>query len=385
MAVDLRALGFKLRRYREQLEEGLDDVSLATGIGADRLAGIEQGLIRPNGDELLILADHWTCDFQTFLSDEASEPFKDTDVLYRRHGTSFSKADRRAVREFLYLCETEQFLITELGLDKDIRNFAYSSVGTFFKQHGRDAASSLRTFLGYETDRLVVPRNVFPDFRRIGVHVFRRHLQNSNISGLFLSHIGAGACLLVNYSEDVYRQRFTAAHELAHAIFDSNQEAVVSFAHTTRVDLVEVRANVFASCYLMPPAMLAQLPPPEDWTETDALYWANRFRVSCEALAIGLKEAGRIDDATAQKIRGFRIPREAKIDPELGGDLSDTAREKKRQLLRRGLSDYYAGLCFEAHHQGLISTGKLAEALLADPGELPEFARLYGRPLRYGD
>jgi len=34
----------------------------------------------------------------------------------------------------------------------------------------------------------------------------------------------------VNYSEDVYRQRFTAAHELAHAIFDSDDSAVVSFA-----------------------------------------------------------------------------------------------------------------------------------------------------------
>jgi Zn-dependent peptidase ImmA (M78 family) len=230
-----------------------------------------------------------------------------------------------------------------------------------------------------------VPRNVFTDFRRIGVHVFRRQLQNSNISGLFLSHQGAGPCLLVNYSEDVYRQRFTAAHELAHAIFDSDEEAVVSFARPKRNDLIEVRANRFASSYLMPPSILRKLPEPSKWTEKDALHWANDFRVSCDALGIALKEAGRASEATSQRIRKFRVPRESKIDPELGGNLSPAARQKKQRLLRRGLSDYYAGLCLEAHHQGLISTGKLAEAILAEAADLPEMADLFGRPLRYGD
>jgi Zn-dependent peptidase ImmA (M78 family) len=244
---------------------------------------------------------------------------------------------------------------------------------------------ALRTFLGYETDRPAVPRNVFNDFRRIGVHVFRRKLQNSNISGLFLLHLGAGPCLLINYSEDVYRQRFTAAHELAHAIFDSDQEAVVSFVGPKRGDLVEVRANRFASYYLMPPSMLALLPDPSRWTQADILRWANEFRVSCDAFGIALKEAGRANDATAKRIRGLRVPREAKIDPELGGDLSATARRTKQDLLRRGLSDFYAGLCFEAHHRGLISTGRLAEAMFADSADLSEIAPLYGRSLRYGD
>lgn len=81
----------------------------------------------------------------------------------------------------------------------------------------------------------------------------------------------------------------------------------------------------------------------------------------------------------------FRVPRESKIDPELSGNLSSAAREKKQHLLRRGLSDFYAGLCFEAHHRGLISTGKLAEAILAEPADLPDMADLYGSSLRYGD
>jgi len=383
MAIDLQTLGFKLRRYRDQLKESLEDVSQGTGIPSDRLAGIEDGSIRPSGDELLILADHWACDFQIFVSDEDLAPFKDTDILYRRHGAAFSKEDRRAVREFLYLCETEAFLMAELG--QETRKFSFSPAGSFYKDHAKEGALALRNFFGYETPQPAVPRDVFTDFRHIGVHVFRRQLQNSNISGLFLLHIGAGPCLLVNYSEDVYRQRFTAAHELAHAIFDSDREAVVSFVRPKRNDLVEVRANRFASCYLMPPSMLVRLPDPSRWREAEAVHWANQFRVSCDALRIALKEAGRASDSTAERIRKFRVPSEAKIDPELGGNLSSAAREKKEALLRLGLSDFYAGLCFEAHDRGLISTGKLAEALLVDAAELPEMAELYGRSLRYGD
>jgi Zn-dependent peptidase ImmA (M78 family) len=300
MAIDLYTLGAKLRHYREQLKESLEEVGQATGIPPDRFGGIEAGVIRASGDELLVLADHWACDFQVFFSDQDQELFKDTDILYRRHGDAFSKEDRRSVREDLYLCETESFLIAELSHQAAL--FSFSPTGSFFKRHGEQAAIALRRFFGYEkADQSVVARNIFEDARRIGVHIFRRQLQNSNVSGLFLSHVGAGPCLLVNYNEDVYRQRFTAAHELAHAIFDSDESAVVSFVNPNHDDLVEVRANRFASSYLMPSSLLQRLPDPSKWTEEDALHWANEFRVSCDALGIALKEAGRASDATARR------------------------------------------------------------------------------------
>lgn len=281
MAVDLKKLGKKLKSYRELLQESPDDVGKATGIASGRLTGMEDGVIRPSGDEILILADHWKCDFQLLLSDESSTPFKDTDILYRRHGSAFSKEDRRVVQEFLYLCETEAFLINELGHGQ--RNFAHIPKGSYFKSHGEQGALALRRFFGYQPD--AVARDIYADFRSLGVHIFRRKLKNSDISGLFISHSGAGPCLLVNYSEDIYRQRFTAAHEMAHAIFDSDEEVVVSFVRPDRDDLVEIRANRFASCYLMPPSMLKRLPDPSNWSEENAHYWANQFRVSCDALA----------------------------------------------------------------------------------------------------
>jgi Zn-dependent peptidase ImmA (M78 family) len=248
------------------------------------------------------------------------------------------------------------------------------------KGHGEPAAKALLGALGFADN--AVPRDVFAEFRRVGVHVFRRHLGNSNISGLFIRHPVAGKCALVNYSEDVYRQRFSAAHEMAHAIFDHDQDASVSFFNH-RHDLREVRANRFASCFLMPPTFLRNIPVREGWSDQEALRWANELRVSCHALGIALKEAGVVDAARGARIQKLRVPRGAKVDPELPAVLNSTQRERKAHLIKRGLSDFYVDLCFDALQRGVISHGRLAEALLTNASGLAELAGLYGRSL-YG-
>ncbi len=377
MAIDLRTLGAKLAKYRVQLKESFVEVAASTGIDATRLAAIESGHVEPTGDEVLILSDHYRCDFKFFISNEQVAPFEQTETLYRAHGEDFTKEDRRAVQDFLYLCETEDFLMRELGLTP--KNFAFSPVGDYFKGHGETAAARLRAALGHD-DR-TVPRDVYAEFRSVGVHVFRRKLGNSNISGLFIMHPVAGKCALVNHSEDIYRQRFSAAHEMAHAIFDSAQGASVSFEGPSGADKVELRANRFASCFLMPPAFLAKLPAPARWTDADTLRWASELRVSCVALAIALKEAKLIDKSAYDRISRLRVPREAKIDPELPESLNATQRQRKAYLLEQGLSDFYVGLCFEGFSTGVISLGRLAEAMLCSHGELGELASLYNRKL----
>lgn len=377
MSIDLRTLGSKLVKYRAQLTETTLEVATATGIAEARLISIESGQIEPTGDEVLILADHYRCDFKFFISNEQVAPFEQMETLYRAHGDAFTKEDRRAVQDFLYLCETEDFLLRELGHPP--KSFAVTPTGKYFKGHGEDAAAKLRTFLGHE-DR-ALPRDIYAEFRSVGVHVFRRKLGNSNISGLFIMHPVAGKCALVNHSEDIYRQRFSAAHEMAHAIFDFEQGASVSFEGPSGANLVETRANRFASCYLMPPAFISKLPDPSKWSDDDALRWANEMRVSCAALAIALKEAKLIDQNAYKRIAGLRVPRDAKIDPELPEDLNAIQRQRKAQLLEMGLSDFYVGLCFESLNTGIISVGRLAEALMCSHGELANLANLYGRSL----
>ena len=287
MALDLRLFGDKLKRYREQLQLSLAEVSHATGISEARLAVFEHGEGFPTGDDILILADFYKCDYKFFLTNERLTAFEQTDTLFRRFGNEFSRQDRWAVLEVLFLADVEFYLQHLLGKAAP-QSFAFQKIGDYFKGHGEQAAAALRTFLGYADHQ--VPLNIYQDFRAIGIHVFRRRLDNSNISGVYVQHPVAGPCILINYSEDVYRQRFTAAHEAAHAILDQDEDVIVSLARAN-TDLREVRANTFAAHYLMPPVFLQHIPDPSQWDSEKTIHWANALKVNTEALAIALTQA----------------------------------------------------------------------------------------------
>ncbi len=247
-------------------------------------------------------------------------------------------------------------------------------------QHGEPVAHELRNLLGYKENE--IPRDIYKDFREIGIHIFRRRLANPDISGLFIDHPIAGHCVLVNYDEDMYRQRFSVCHEVAHAIFDSNDSVVVSFQkNSSESKYKEIRANRFASCYLMPPD---KLPHVSLWTKEEAIKWAQELRVSTTALAFALQHAKLIDTSTSQLIRSTSVPRSSKFDPEIPSSLTEQQRKRKLALLERGLSNYYVELCFEAYQRRFISVGRLSEALLATHSETREISILYGRSINYG-
>jgi Zn-dependent peptidase ImmA (M78 family) len=369
--IDTAAFGSKLRRYREQRQLSLEELVPTTGIAVERLQGFEDGNTAPTGDEVLILADFFQCDYRFFVSNEKLAASEQTESLYRRYGMEFSKQDRRSIQEFFFLCECEAFLIAELK--REITHFSFTPSGSFFKGHGDQAATALRRHFRYNPNE--VPSDVYADFRRLGFHVFRRRLENSNISGLTIQHPSAGTCILINYSEDIYRQRFTAAHEGGHGILDRGDDVIVSFTNK-KADLIETRANTFASRYLLPLEITRQIPV-RQWSRAEIVKWAGQFKVSTTALSIALKEAGIINDEEVEDLRQARVPAHEKVDPELA-NLNETLAMRKQELLSRGLSTFYVGLCLEAWTKGIVSTGRIAEMLLVDDFELWDIAELFG-------
>lgn len=375
MSLNLSILGSKVAAYRQQLSDTVDEVAVATGVPEARITAIEAGVLEPTGDEILILSDYFRCDYKVFLSNDAAAGSPPAQALYRAKSEDFNKDDRRAVRDFLYLCETEHELASELG--RLPKPFELPSA-TRAKRSAADGAAAVRAHLGYQDQEL--PHDVFGDCRKLGIHVFRRRLGDSNISGLFIVHPVAGKCVLVNSSEDMYRQRFSAAHELAHALFDAGIVARVSL-RSDRADPLERHANAFASEYLMPSQLLRKLPNLSASSDDEVRRWANHFKVSCDALGVAARRARIADSEQSRRIRGLRVAAADKVDPEIPASLSESQRRQKSALLDLGLSDYYVALCFDAHRNGLISAGRLAEALLLSHGELQEVAALYGRSL----
>lgn len=382
MPFDVAMFADKLRRYYAQLEVTIDEVADSTGLQHQRLEALLQGQVEPTGDEILILADYFKCDFKFFISNERLAPFEQTESLFRKHGDILSKEDRWAIQEFLFLCECQAFLLASTDGPSKNAPFTFSKTGSYYKGHGRDAATALRRHLGY--DQRTVPRDVFRDFRGIGIHVFRRKLNQSSISGLFVRHPVAGPCALINYGEDIYRQRFSAAHEAAHALLDDGDEFSVTLKRWDSNDLSEVRANTFASHFLMPPEFLKRIPVKNKWSDGQFLHWAQELRVNPEPLAFALKDAGLIEDQQLEQFRGLKIPRHEKIDPELPPDLTVRNRERREHLLERGLCQSYVDLCFDAQSRDIISSGRMAEMLLCEASELPDLAELFGRNLRHG-
>lgn len=379
MVVNLKLIAERLVEARNTLAITIESVSAETGIASTRLALIETGKEPPSGDEILILANYYVRDFRDFIDPSRSEPFKQTDILYRRHGDSFTHSDRRAIQEFLFLCEIEATLEAELGLQHTPFNFQ-PSPRDLHKTHGEKAAAELRKKFGYNHQQIKL--DIYSDFRSIGLHIFRRRLQNPEISGLYIEHPIAGHCILINYDEDIYRQRFSVCHEAAHAIFDSSEAVSISYKRSStrynQSDLKEIRANKFASHYLMPPELIPKI---KNWDAALATHWAQTLKVSTEALSYALRDTKTIDEKTARLIRSARVPLIDKVDPEAPQNLTASQLSRCQALLERGLSNYYVDLCFEAHQRGIISAGRLGEALLADHKETREISALYGRSI----
>lgn len=345
------------------------ELATGTGIAIDRLEGFEAANLLPTGDEVLIIADFFQCDYRFFVSNEKLAAFQQTEILYRKFGKEFTKDDRRSIQEFFFLCECEAFLLIELN--RRIEPFSFTPTGNFYKGHGEEAAKALRRHFSYRSNE--VPSDVYSDFRRLGFHVFRRRLENSNISGLTIQHPTAGTCILVNYSEDIYRQRFTAAHEGGHGILDRGDEVIVSFKGQER-EYIEIRANAFASHYLLPREVVTQIPV-KMWNQAEIVKWASQFKVSTTALSIALNQSGVIDDKSTRELKKARVTE--KIDPELA-NLPEKVVARKEGLLQRGLTNFYVDLCLEAWNRGIVSTGRAAEMMFVNDFEVEEIGELFG-------
>ena len=371
MSFDLKAFGEKLTRCRTHLELEHTEVSAKVGIVVSRLKELEHGLSEPTGDEVLILSDFYLQDYNFFISNEQKSASEQVDILYRKFGNNISKHDRWVIQEFIFLCECEEFVLK--GINFERRSFSFSSNNPIHKTQGTEAGIALREFLGFSNDKIIP--DIYSELRKIGLHIFRRKLQNSDISSLFINHPYAGKCVLVNYHEDVFRQNFTVSHETGHAIFDFNNIVNVSFEKDGERNYQEIRANAFASAFLVSPTLAPKFRA-INWNEQIIRETALRLKVNPIVLAIALKQLKIIDGGSFQSLKAVKIPKAEKMDSELIG-VSQKIYDSKKKCFEMGLSSFYIKRCFEAYSKGLISANRMAEMFLTDSIQLSEILGLF--------
>ncbi|MEG2311189.1 MAG: ImmA/IrrE family metallo-endopeptidase, partial [Bacilli bacterium] len=101
-----------------------------------------------------------------------------------------------------------------------------------------------------ENINLIFPINPFKILKDYNVKIVIRNFKN--LEGLYIPANNKNDIDLVaiNLNRSIYRQRFTAAHEICHLIKDKNKSIICPI--NGKKNEVEIFADKFAGCLLMP-------------------------------------------------------------------------------------------------------------------------------------
>ena len=210
------------------------------------------------------------------------------------------------------------------------------------------------------------------------------------ISGLFLSHPSIGLAILVNAWHGRARNRFSYAHEYAHALLDRERNVTVSSTDIAS-NMVEICANAFAAAFLMPAEGVSDIlqsiekgqpskveksvfdvagdgrldaevrtaPGSQRITYQDAAMIAHHFGVSYQAAVYRLKSlqhvsAPQAEELLRQEIHGRNLLKALSLFDDLEERPSKANYEKE-------LISQIAYLAIEAYRREEISRGRLME------------------------
>ena len=214
----------------------------------------------------------------------------------------------------------------------------------------------------------------------LGITIYRAHLGkdlNSTISGAFYKHPLLGFAILVNLDMTCGRRRFTAAHELAHALLHSGNDAIVVSDTGRRGDQRESYADAFAGEFLMPEEgirrsleSLGSGPKVED--VEPVIHLQRMFNVSFVTALVRLRQANIITAAALDKLRTFPPVRTAvamgypREKPPAHDSVLARYPLKFRTLLRDALAQSIVGM--SSTEQALkLHCDQIEEFIATDP------------------
>ena len=332
--IDAKQLGSRLRKIRELC--GLSQEAVAREIGLPRtaLTNIENGNRRVSIFELTKLAEIYKCSPSSFL--EESEESRADDIMVVLHRVLPEKMNdpenRSSVRHIVDLYREGVGLLRMLGrgIYTEIPNYAaeIKSAGAAI-QHGERVAQQERHRLRLGDASI---RSIAELLSEEGIWTAAADLPDS-MSGLFIHDQSTGFAVLVNAGHGLERRRFSYAHEYAHVLFDREQSVRMTLQKNSS-ELAEMRANAFASAFLMPSggvmqwlnsigkghpsrlsrttfnvandsAMETEIRPrsgSQVVTCQDVAVLARRFSVSYDAAVWRLKNLGHINSAKAHTL-----------------------------------------------------------------------------------
>jgi len=313
----LPEFGPALLKTRERAGLTQDDVAAALGLSRQVIGYWEQGKRKPRDEQLLQLATLFRTSVAGLLSAagqaEHAGAVQTAAMLYRRSNVELDQAARDGIAGFVDFLDFYAELARRMG--RDITGMTRSPFlpGEGYAEYAVDAkrkASEVRQHLGLGQGPVADMDSVCD---ALGITIYRAHLGSnlhSTISGAFYKHPLLGFAILVNLDMTCGRRRFTAAHELAHALLHSGSDAIVVSDTGRRGDQRESYADAFAGEFLMPEEgirrsleSLGAGPKVEDVEPVIHLH--RMFNVSYVTALVRLRQANIITASALDKLRAF--------------------------------------------------------------------------------
>jgi Zn-dependent peptidase ImmA (M78 family)/DNA-binding XRE family transcriptional regulator len=295
-------------RARERARYSQDDVGAALGVSRAMVSYWEAGSRRPNDRQLAGLARLYGVQPAALLEGSEAEPAgADLTGMLLRADAGIDPDSTPGVREFVQFLEryAELSRLTEVpirGLSQS--PFVYRPRFTQ-KDDARRKAEEVRSHLDLGTGAIL---DVDTVCEMLGITVYRAPLGGNLTkapSGAFLNHPDVGFSILVNLDMTPGRRRFTVAHEIAHALFHSNEDRwVISHGRNPR----ETFADEFAGEFLMPSEGVRRFieetgMPPRITEAVDVIHVQRHFRTSFPMALVRLRQMNAITATTYSELR----------------------------------------------------------------------------------
>lgn len=256
--MDQKDIGKKFKLLREKRGLTQEEVESAIGLPNKAVTHIESGIRKISTLELVKFSDLFLVPISDFFSQDDSEENLLVSLNRLAPGLASDIKIKDEISKCIHICREGGFLKNILGFSgqKTIRNYSCSHPKDFqeAKKQGEDIAREERRFLELGEGPIYDIADIISSQ---GIWIAETALPNQ-MSGLFLHYSLIGMAIIVNETHAKVRLRFSYAHEYAHALLDSARTITISEANKSS-DLIEVRANFFASAFLMPEQGIAKL------------------------------------------------------------------------------------------------------------------------------
>ncbi len=380
MALSQKALGQRLQNARKSVSLTQQEAADHVKITREALALIESGARNITSLEISRLAHLYGRSLSSLLleaenveEDALTALFRMQDVLaetpaLRERLVWFSNVFQEAKIIERMLGDEAYLLLPDYGL-RDPRSNAEAYM------QGQELASQERQRLGLGWGTLP---NVAEVISQQGVWAVSAQMPD-NVSGICLSHQQIGAAVIINQNHNRNRRRFSYAHEYAHVLADRKNRAASISSSDNAKELIERRANSFASEFLMPARGVQELltridkggasretmwffdPTTEEGESAekrnapgsqeigfhDVAFLADRFQVSYDAAVYRLSDLGKVNRERLQELLNQRDEGRKRMEN----------RDEEQPLL----GSYLRWLVREAYRREVISGGRFRD------------------------